>query len=435
MGRRRLVVLLSAVAMLVLAAGVVGSLVTATQSEGGRDWIRRTVARELSLGIKGRLYLGRLSGSFLTDLTIDSLQITDPEDSVFIALGRLRVSYDPRDILDGRIILRSTDLDRFFVVIRKENDGRWNYRKVFPAHDGEPAGPPLARQGFGALVVFRDVHLHGGHFQLTTPWEPDDSLHGARRDSAIAVNLADSIEEVRRVVTHGRAGFQHTMRWTNLNIGLDRLRFRHPDSTGRVFAITRLDAKESSPPLDFRNIRGRAFWLGDSIWIDFKHFDLPGSTGSATGKVDWADNRPIRWDIRIAGDSVALKDLAWVNRTLPRTGGGSMRLHIHNERDLRVMDYALTKMDVRSMGSRLRGDMTFGSGGPVLLVKDVNLDLVPLDFAFLETLNGAKFDLPWRGAFTGTVRARGGPVSRFMVDDASLSFTDRNVPGARSEEH
>jgi translocation and assembly module TamB len=430
MGRRRLVVLLSAIAMLALGAGIVGALVTATQSEGGREWIRRALAQQLARGVKGKVHLGKLSGSFLTDLSIDSLQITDPDDSVFIALGAMRFTYDPRDIFDGRIIVRSAELERFFVVIRKENDERWNYRKVFPAERIAPPGPPLARRGFGALVEFRNVHLRGGHFQLTTPWEPDDTLHGARRDSAIAVNLQDPSEELRRVVTKGKPGFQHTLRWTNLDIVLNRLLFRHPDSTGRQFKIARLDVDESSPPFAFRNIRGGALWRGDSIWIDFKHFDLPGSTGRAAGKVDWADNRPIRWDIRVTADSVALEDLAWVYRTLPRTGGGVMQLRIHNERDLRIMDYAITNMDVRTTGSRLRGAMTFGTGGPVLIVKDMNLDLVPLDFALLETFNGGKFNLPWRGTFTGKLRAPGGRVNHFQVDEASFVFADGNVPGA-----
>ena len=96
MGRRRLVVLFSALAMLLIASGVVGALVAATQSDGGRDWIRRQVARQLSTGIKGKLYLGRLSGSFLTDLAIDSLQVTDPDDSVFIAAGPMHFTYATR---------------------------------------------------------------------------------------------------------------------------------------------------------------------------------------------------------------------------------------------------------------------------------------------------------------------------------------------------
>ena len=82
----------------------------------------------------------------------------------------------------------------------------------------------------------------------------------------------------------------------------------------------------------------------------------------------------MRYDIRVKGDSVALADVSWVYGTLPTEGGGSMRLHIRNSPDdLDVLDYALSEMDVRTTGSRLRGAMTYGVGGPMLVVKDLGL--------------------------------------------------------------
>ena len=130
--RRQLVVLYSALLMFVIGAAVIGGLVAATQSEGGRDWIRRQLERQFVTGMQGRVHIGRMSGSFLTDIRLDSLNITDPEDSLFIASGPLRLTYDPRDILDGRIIVRSADIQHPTVIFREENDHRWNFRKVFP---------------------------------------------------------------------------------------------------------------------------------------------------------------------------------------------------------------------------------------------------------------------------------------------------------------
>ena len=46
------------------------------------------------------------------------------------------------------------------------------------------------------------------------------------------------------------------------------------------------------------------------------------TTGSATAKIWWGSNLPVRLDIRIRGDSVSLKDVAWVYPTLPTEGGG-----------------------------------------------------------------------------------------------------------------
>jgi translocation and assembly module TamB len=430
MGRRRAVVLLSSLAMLLLGGGIVGGLIAATQSDGGRDWLRRQLARQLASGMKGTLHLGKLSGSFLTDLTIDSLMIRDRDDSVFASSGPIRLTYDPRDILDGRIIVRSIELQHPFVVMRREYDDRWNFRKVFPTGDDDAVGQPIARRGFGALVVLHNVRVRGGHFQLTLPWDPDDSLKGARRDSAVAVNLALADHEIRRVPTKGKTYYQRSWHWQSVNATFNRVRLRQPDSTGRQFDIARLDVSEPLPPFAWRNVRGGAVWRGDSIWIDFTHLELPGSVARAKGKMHWGNDLPIRYDIRVHSDSVAMNDIAWIFQTLPRTGGGAMDLHIKNERDLRILDYAITNIDAHSNGSHIRGAMTYGVGGPVLIVKDVNLQLLPVDFALLETLNGKKYPYPWHGQITGTLRAPGGPVNHFKVDEAKFSFADANVPGA-----
>jgi translocation and assembly module TamB len=116
--------------------------------------------------------------------------------------------------------------------------------------------------------------------------------------------------------------------------------------------------------------------------------------------------------------------------TLPREGGGRMKLAIRSEDDPRIVDYVITDMNVQSTFSRLRGDMTFGIGGPLVIVKDVDLVADPLDFRLIETLGGQPLPLPWRGTLTGRVRGRGGPLDRFAVDSASIVFRDANVPGA-----
>ena len=428
MGRRRLVVLLSAIAMIVLTAGVVAAFVAATQSVDGRDWIRRQLVQQLGRGVRGRLHLGTLSGSFLTDLTIDSVLVTGPDDSVFVATGRVRLTYDPRDLFDGRIIVRSLEIQHPLLVMRRENDDRWNFKKIFPGDDGAPSAPP-ARRAFGALVVLQNVRLRDGHFQLTLPWSPDDSLLGARRDSSAAANMAIARNEIRRVSPPLR-GWQRTWRWTEWNATFTRVRLRHPDSTGRQFDVARMDVVERVPPLPFRNMRGVFDWRGDSVWLALSHFELAASTARATGKVHWGSDLPLRWDVNIHSDSVKLSDFSWIHETLPVTGGGKLDLRIHNQRDLHVIDYAITNMDARTRDSRLLGNMTYGVGGPVLQVKDVDLRFAPLDFALLETLHGGRFPLPWSGRFTGSLRARGGNVNHFAVDALSLEFTDRNVPGA-----
>src|ERR1035437_4652582 len=475
MGRRRLVVLLSAITMMLIGAGIIGALVAATQSDGGREWIRTQLVRQVARGVHGRLFVGKLSGSFLTDFEVDSLALIGPDDSVFIATGSTHITYDPRDLIDGRIIVRSVELQHPFFVIRKENDGVWNYDKVFPPTGAQPKGPPPSRSAFGAIVQLRNVRIRGLHFQLTLPWAPDDSLKGAqpkgpppprsafgaivqprnvrirglhfqlplpwapddslkgaRRDSAIVRNLTAKDQEIRAVVVKGKRGYQRTLRWTEGNFTFNRIRLRQPDKPGMQFDIARLDVNEHSPPFDVRNMRGIVLLRGDSLWMDIRHLELPGSVARGSGWLEWAGKRGVQFDLRILSDSVSLRDVSWIAPVIPKTGGGSMELRIKSDRDPRLLNYVISKMDLRTNASHLKGAMTFAVGGPVLILKDMDVEAMPFDFALIETMNGGKFPQPWNGTFTGTVRARGGPVNHFAVDDLQLTYADRNVAGATS---
>jgi translocation and assembly module TamB len=448
-GRRRLVVLLSAITMMLIGGGIVGGLVIATQSDGGREWIRTRLQGLAASVVKGKLHLGKISGSFLTDFAVDSISIVGPDDSVFIATGPTSVTYDPRDLIDGRIIFRSVEIQHPFFVFRKNIDNTWNYNKVFPPSGGEAGGPvtpassikrvaarvesaPPSRTAFGAVVQFRNVRIRGLHFQLTVPWSPDDSLKGARRDSAIAHNLVAKDQEVHAVVVKGRRSYQRTINWTEGDFTFNRIRLRSPNSPGRRFDIARFDVNEQSPPFAVRNLRGIVQWTGDSIRLDIRHLELPGSVARATGLLDWSNNRPMRYDLLILSDSVSLSDVSWIAPSIPSTGGGSVTLRIKSDRDPHLVDYALEKMDLRTNASHLQGAMTFAVGGPVLILKDMNIVASPFDFALIETMNRGKFPQPWNGAFTGTVRAVGGPVNHFVVNDLQLRYADRNVPGATS---
>ena len=425
MTRRRVVALASALSL--LAIGLLAALVvvSVTQTSFGRERVRRLVMGYASKG-KGKVYIGKLGGGLITGVTIDSLEIRDPDDSLFVATGRVTVAYDPRDFLDRRVLLSYVEVEHPVVHLKRHADGVWNWRRIFPEGPKKPRG---AERGFGDFVVIDSAVVHDGSLILTMPWAPDDSLHGARRDSSIAFNLSRPDKEIRR----SNEGFVHVRRWTNAEAISPYVRLADADSSGRYFGIAKLDMRENDPPFDLRNISGSVRHLGDSIWIDLPHFDLPGSVGSAKGKVVWGSNLPIRYDVDVVGDSVSLADVAWVYPTLPRTGGGRMKLHIRNDpRNLAVIDYALRDMDVRSTRSRLLGDMTFGVGGPVLLVRDVSMTAAPMDFELIETLNGKPFPYPWRGTITGRVTARGGPVNRFYVDSTRFVFRDANVPGALS---
>jgi translocation and assembly module TamB len=426
MTRRRFIAITSLCTLTVL--GLIGFVVglVVTRSERGQAALRSWVEHQVASSMHGKLHIGRMSGNFITGLEIDSLELRDDEDSLFVASGRIRLQYDPRDLVDRRLHFRQVEVNNPVIVMRQHENWTWNFKRMFAS--GKPSAKKGPERGFGDYIVIDTAHVRNASFRLTIPWHMDDSLRGVRRDSALRVNMARKDHEIRRT----REGLTQTYRWTRAYAAIPYARIADPDSAGRVFIIDTLHSVESVPTFRWRNVRGTVRLLGDSVWVKVPHWDLPGSTGRAEGKVTWGSDLPVRYALRIFGDSVSLADVAWVYPTLPTTGGGRMVLDIRNEPNLNLLDYAVSDMDVRTTKSRLRGSMTFETGGPVLKVHDVKMQADPADWDLLRTLNGKPFPADWQGTLTGTVAARGGPLNRFVVDAANLTFHDAHVPGAVS---
>lgn len=422
--RGRIVLWSSAVLLTLLALAIAGVFVV-TGTGRGRAQIRELVVAALRGRVHGSLYIGNITEGFFTGVTIDSLAIRDADDSLFLATGPVSIRYDLRDLLDRRILLRGVRVEHPVVYLRQHEDGRWNFREIFPSGPGKPPAPSALRP----FIVVDSATVHDATFLLTLPWHPPPFLRGARRDSAIRFELGRTDRDIRRT----REGFARTWRWTGGDATLVSGRISHPDSAGTAFRLANVRVREADPPFLFSNTSGTLRQQGDSIWVDIPHFDLPHTTGSGRGRIVWGSNLPVRYDIHVHGDSVSLVDVGWVYPTLPRAGGGVTDLDIRTEpRNLRLTDFVLTRMDVRSTRSHLTGRMTFTIGEDTLIVKDVQLAASPVNFDLLRTLNGRPFPYNWQGDITGTVRAPGGNLARFRVDDAQFTFADANVPGAVS---
>jgi translocation and assembly module TamB len=425
--RRRLVLAAGLITVVLMALAAVGTVLFVTGTDRGRGYMRTLVVQQLAPVVKGRLHLGRITGPILTGVTIDSIEIADSSGVVMVSAGKTTMRWDPRDFLDRRVVIKRLITDNVLVQIIKYKDGDWNYKHIFPESKGKKL--PKTKGSFGELIALDSISLTRGRFLLTMPWKPTDSLSGARRDSSIRYNLARTNAQIRR----GPRGLVRTWRWEQGHMDLSHVRMAHPDSAGRTFAVTDLGMTEFDPPFRFDRLRGDFRWQGDSIWLNIPHFELPGSAGKAIGKITWGSDLPVRYDIAVTGEKVAMKDLSWLTETFPTQGTGTMSLTITNDpADLNVLRYAISNMDARSHDSRIRGRMTWGVGGPVVTLTDVNLKAEPLDFALLRQFNGIPFPYPWRGQFTGTVKARGGPLHRFDVDEMRFTFRDANVRGAES---
>ncbi len=436
--RRRTIIALSAVAVLALGVLIGGGAIAFTRTEFGRARIRALVLTELRRAIHGRVYIGRVSGNFFTTVTLDSLEIRDPDGYLFVAAGRVTATYDPRDIVARKIALRNVAMEHPVLQLIRHRNGVWNLKRLFPPSrplvplDRLPSPvrqlPREATRGFGDYIVVDTVTLHDGTVSYSMPWDPDDTVRRAQRDSEINVALHDP----RQGVSWWPEGLMRTLRWQHVGFASPHVRIVDPDSAGVAFGITHFAADESDPPFKFRNVRGRARIVGDSAFLDLPHLELPGSIASGGGKLWWGPSRPLSASLHFVVDSVSLADIAWVYPTLPASGGGRGVFDMQSDRNPHITAYALSALDIRTTGSHVHGALTFVVGRPTLAIRNVAVRVDPLDMVFIRTLTGKPFPVDWAGQFTGFARGPGGPLPHFRVDTTDLFFRDAHVPGAIS---
>src|SRR6266550_7593 len=269
MTRRLRIVIASAIVLVGLFVILLLSVVGVTHTGFGQERVRRMVSTMLEGRVKGKVYIGHMSGGLVGGVRMDSVEIRDDEDSVFFASGPIRVEYDPRDLFDRRILLSHLEAHRPVVHIRQHANGEWNFRRIFPASVEKQK---RNERGFGQYIVVDSSEIHDATFTLTLPWHPADSLRGVKRDSAVRYELTRPDHEIRRT----REGFARTWRWTEAQANLGFARIADPDTVGRLVRIRKMSFTEADPPFKFRNVSGTALNLGDSVFVDSDHFDLPG---------------------------------------------------------------------------------------------------------------------------------------------------------------
>src|SRR5678815_769296 len=157
MTRRRFIAIVSLCVLAMLGTVVLGTALFVTRTDYGREWMRGTIEAQLARAVKGKVHLGRISGSLLTGVTIDSVELRDDQDSLFAATGEVRVKYDPRDLVDRRIHLQRVDVQHPHVVLRQDGDFSWNFKRIFK--QSGPAKPKGPERGFGDFVIIDSVHL------------------------------------------------------------------------------------------------------------------------------------------------------------------------------------------------------------------------------------------------------------------------------------
>ena len=85
-----------------------------------------------------------------TDITIDSIDIRSADGTPFLSSGPIRASYDPRDLLDRRIVVKSLEVTRPNLTLIDYGNDDWNWKRAL-RRKGVTASNKRSR--FGEYIV------------------------------------------------------------------------------------------------------------------------------------------------------------------------------------------------------------------------------------------------------------------------------------------
>lgn len=399
--------------ILAILVVVVLGIVVFTNTDWGRERVRRFAVDALGKSAHGIVKVGRIEGNLLSGIVFSDLSITDSAGAPFLAVDRARAQYSLRTFLSKRIVLSSLALEHPVVVLNHPPGGEWNFERIFPSKPKTPNQPP----GFGSWITLNNVRITDGRVVVRMPWHPSDSLSRAERDSVIRATLGG---ETRALVERVPGGFQTVMDYKDIQASLPHIRLADPDSGSRLIrvGVLRMTALPFRPPAaEIRGLHGDFRLDADSLWFRGLQVTLPGSRlrGDGTYLLKPGDMR-----LALHAAPVALGDIRFMYPRLPSSGGGALDLAMMY-RAKGESDYRVTNARLAVDSGSLEGSIGVATGGSdgALRVHDTSLRFARIDTRLLEQLV-PRLKAPRRGTLSGRATLAGTPAAMRM--DADVAF-------------
>ncbi|HMA03727.1 MAG TPA: hypothetical protein VKP02_15275, partial [Gemmatimonadaceae bacterium] len=417
------IIKIAGITIAVLALLIIGAVLGLTNTDFGRERVRRIAVSAMSKSIHGVTRIGRIDGNLLRGITLHDLSITDSAGAPFFSSPLVQARYSIGTFLSKHIMIEALGVTKPSVVLDKKPGGDWNFSKLFATADTTKKD---TTRGFGSWITLRNVRMSDGHLLVRMPWTPGDTLPAAVRDSIVRVTLAG---KTRQHVIEVPGGYQSVIEMSDLQASLPRVRLADPDSTTRIFQVGSLamNAALFNPPdAEVRDLRGTIYMVTDSLWFRGLSAALPNTQlrGDGTYMLTSGD-----LDARFRAAPLALADLRFAYPYLPASGGGSLDLTAAMRTE-GASDYTVRNIDLTVQGGTLRGQLglQMGKRAGETRLHDTQLAFNSIDTRTIEQLVPT-VKVPRRGSLTGRATLAG--TSAAMRVDADVAFSDRRSGTSR----
>ena len=388
----RLLAVVAVVALLLLGAALL-----VTNSDWGRERVRRYVEGLIQGNSHGIVHIGSVSGNLLKGFTLHDVVITDSARAPFVKADEIWARYSLGTLRGKRIEFREVRLVRPIILIDKQPGGKWNYDRIFPRDTVTRTG--VKKTGWGTWIRFSDVTVIDGDLTVRSPWDPGPLTPAERADKVRAALGPQGRLKILQVAK----GYQKESSFHRINGLFPLVRLEDPGYRSRLIDVTALKmiAEPFRPPVaDVRGLTGTVEFTGDSVWWKGVRVTFPATRASGDGRylMESGDLH-----LRLHGDPVRPADIRWAMPNLPENGSGKLDFGLDWTGSKSV--YIARNMDVTLEGSHVAGQIE-ATVTDTIAYRDANLRFANLDTRLLTRLFPAmKFPRPLtltgRAAFNG----------------------------------
>ncbi len=409
-----------------LAGGIVLTYVIATNTDRGRRWLLAALVQRAQgvFGGRATIKIGALQHIGLSGIRASDVSLLDTAGVPVVHADHLEGSLDFRSLWNNVIHLNRLSLAGVKVDFHQDFSGPWNITYIISG--SKVKGPPHLKLQYGDDIRIDTIQLTNAEMTLVSPWSPHPVFTGSARDSVIAArkSLHDILQTSHGLLERRRIALQHVVAHDGI--------IAQPHGIPSSMVLDTVVGTISDPPVRIVAASGRIRWTPDSLHLDLPVFRLPASSGSTRGLIAWNMPGPVRYDIEVKTQA-GLSDLTWIWDVLPTTGSGSALVHMRTLTDPYDTEYALTQLDVQSMASRIRGNISVITRPADMLLHSIDLTFAPMQSDLLRRLTYGAIPDSVRGSMEGRLVAKkGGALRAFTIDQLDARFTDARVANALS---
>jgi hypothetical protein len=367
---------LIAVVVLVVVL-LVGAAYLITNSDWGRERVRRYVEGLIQRNSHGIVHIGSVTGNLLHGVTLHDVVITDSAHAPFIKADEIWANYGLGILRSKRIDLHDVKLVRPVIVIDKHPGGKWNYDRIFPRDTVTRTG--VQPTGWGTWIRFSNVTVTNGDLTIRSPWDPGNVSPAERADKVRAALGPQGRLKILQVAN----GYQKESSFHSINGLFPLVRLEDPAYKNRLIDVAALKmiAEPFRPPVaDVRGLTGSFDFTGDSIWWKGARVAFPGTKATGDGRylLESGDLH-----LRLHGDPVQTADIRWAMPNLPAEGSGKLDFGLDWTGDKSV--YLAQNMDVTLEKSHIAGKIE-ATVTDTLAYRGANLTFANLDTRLLTRL-------------------------------------------------